>query len=188
MFYLDNHQRSRLGFLATLQVRVRHLYTSDDWRLWTGRRRRASRGGGLYDRPRPRSELREAIVCVLQYLVGFVQMKDRLRVLRFKNREGVSREQIVKATGLSLWRVRASIRHLEACGYIGSFQPRDDKDGTYRGRPSIRWVTFDLFRRVGVWGAFKRLRKHLGQSWPPRESKPPQQPLRAFARGVRLQV
>jgi len=156
----DGHQGADLPFLQTLQDRAVKLYTDKDWRHWTGRRRPDWRGGGLYENKYPRSELRAAIVKVARYLFRFVQVKDRMRVLRFPNNKGISRSEIQNATRLSRSRVRDALKALRQCKYIGSFQPREQKaKGIYRGRPAIRWVQYGLLKVLGCWRAFQACRK-----------------------------
>ncbi len=162
-----------LPFLAELQRRASSALNHDrDVWLWAGRRRWRQRARGeLHDRARPRSERREAIAIVVEYLAHFVQVTN-LRVLRFTKGEGVPLDDVAAATSLSIDRVKAAIADLTSCGYLASFQPRAKTDAGYRGRPSVRWFTAKFLHAIGLWRALCRTRERLGLR-PPRERPNP---------------
>jgi len=182
-------------FLREAADRMPRLYGSTDWRLWMGRRRKPSQGGGIFERPLPRTELREAIVRVGQFLCLFVQKTDRLRVVRFKTRKGVAVQTIAAACGLSLSRTKRALQAMAQADLIGGFQPREKTAAGYRGREAVRWLRPRFLKTLGLWSRYQAFRKWKGLAPMRDRSRFParaiawQLPAPPFAAaGVRIQV
>jgi hypothetical protein len=150
-----------MPFLAKLQAAMLQINKRRDVWFFAGRRRiRHRERGELHDRL-PRGERREAMAIVGQYLAPFVQVAN-LQVLAFPRNAGIDRETIARETGLSIDRVKGAIGDLKSCGYLGGFQPREEKPEGLRGRAAIRWLTGHFLKALGLWKAFQRLREILG--------------------------
>lgn len=164
-------------------VAAGHTVANNDRDPWSWATRRRLRGravlGDLYHRPVPRSERREAIGLVLQYLGRHVQVST-LRIVRFGG-GGVSIRSVVRGTGLTRDRVTGALADLRTAGYLGGYQPRDA--GT-RGRPSIRWLTLKAIKWLGLWRSFCALRRYLGLSEPIEPSPPIRATVGTLARAV----
>jgi hypothetical protein len=157
-------------FLECMQHAAIGLWDDRDPWTWAGRKRQRHRDlGELHDRDRPRPERLEAIVSVLQCLLRFVQVKDNLRVLHPKKREGIpiasdDDESLASLTGMSRDRCKGAIADLKSCGFIGAKPQKNDVGN--RSRASIRWITYRLIRTLKCWRQFARLCKRIGRSVP----------------------
>lgn len=111
------------------------------------RRRKLARSPGW-----KRSERLEAIHLVVVYLLVRMDLKSqRVGVCESRDRcWGVSEKTIVRATGLSRWRVNRALGDLVWAGYISSHQPREEwAPDHWRGWAAVRKFLPRFWDRIG---------------------------------------
>lgn len=115
----------RHGFIALAQLRAVTFYA---------------------DRDDVRGERAEAVVLVVQALLARCSIVN-LRVVDHETGKGISRRKLARVAGVSVSRVKGALHYLNAAGYLGGFQARDD-DGN--GLPTVRWFTKAFFVALGL--------------------------------------
>lgn len=107
----------------------------------------------FYVERQKRSERREAIVCVLQVILHYLDL-DTLEVGFHDNRGTFIRldvNYIAKQANITPQRVKRALRDIATAGYIETVkQYKRDEDGRYIGLPAIRRISPSLFIDLGI--------------------------------------
>lgn len=141
-----------------MQEGARRLYQDrKSGRLYQGRTRRRHRERGRFHDRLPRGERAEAIALVAQTMLGQMTIGN-MRIVNISTGRGLSIAQLGGVTGMSIERVKGAVHDLVSCGYLGGFQARKIREGTYRGEIATRWITRELLKAIGCWRAFNRFR------------------------------
>lgn len=97
-----------------------------------------------------RSERREAIICLLQFMVHYAELHTLRVVKNDVTFDNFSLQEICKNTLLSFSRIKRAIADLVKVGYIKLIKQFKKEDGTHKGRPSIREILPLFFIDLGI--------------------------------------
>jgi hypothetical protein len=159
-----------------MQRAAARFYDDRRGSIYIGRARWRHRERGQIHARAPRGERAEACALLVQVMAARLDLGTK-RVNDYRTGRGLSVDRLVELSGMSRARVQGAIHDLGACGYLGTFQARDDDGKRWRGLVARRWFTGKLLALLSPPTATPR----PPSSPPPRTSPAPSSPAIDYA-------